>query len=253
MEMVDRKMNKKAEYIKAFQLQKMGLCFSFAIFGIASIVLILETKYLIPFLSHITGQETVFWWFIVAGLGMFIPLLVTGGIILKKEGLPFNRRVWVERLRFKRVNGMDLLFAVGAIVFIGIISLMVMKVLELVGGPMNHQPPFMVFEPLSSGRYWLLLVWFPYWILNIMGEEILWRGIMLPRQEIVFGKWTWLIHGIGWLLFHIAFGWKLLITLLPVIFVLPYVVQKRKNSWLGVIIHAGINGPSFIAIAFGVL
>ena len=33
----------------------------------------------------------------------------------------------------------------------------------------------------------------------------------------------------------------------------PYVVQKTKNSWTGVVIHGVINGPSFIAIAFGVM
>ena len=148
---------------------------------------------------------------------------------------------------------MDLLWALGAIVIIGIISLLIMKGMAIVTGPVKHQPSFMAFEPLSVGRYWLLLVWFPFWILNIMGEEILWRGVILPRQEVVFGKWTWLIHGICWSLFHIAFGWELLITLLPLLFVQSYVVHKRKNSWVGVIIHAGINGPGFIAIAFGLL
>jgi len=111
----------------------------------------------------------------------------------------------------------------------------------------------MSFEPLTAGRYWLLAVWFPYWILNIMGEEILWRGVMLPRQELAFGNKTWIVHGLGWGLFHIAFGWQLLITLLPILFIQSYVVQQRKNSWIGVIVHAGINGPGFLAIAFGLL
>jgi membrane protease YdiL (CAAX protease family) len=109
----------------------------------------------------------------------------------------------------------------------------------------------MSFEPLTSGRYWLLAVWFPYWIINIFGEEILWRGVMLPRQEAAFGKYTWIVHGSGWGLFHIAFGWQLLIILIPLIFIQSYVVQKTKNSWTGVIIHSGLNGPSFLAISFG--
>jgi membrane protease YdiL (CAAX protease family) len=86
----------------------------------------------------------------------------------------------------------------------------------------------MVFEPLSKGRYWFLLVWLPYWILNILGEEFIWRGVMLPRQELVFGKYTWIIHGFGWGLFHIAFGLKLLITLIPLIFIQSFIVQKQK-------------------------
>ena len=86
-----------------------------------------------------------------------------------------------------------------------------------------------------------------------MGEEIIWRGVMLPRQEVVFGKWTWLFHGTGWAIFHVAFGWLLLVTLLPILYVQSYAVQKRKNSWIGVVIHAGINGPGFLAISFGLV
>ncbi|MCD4691374.1 MAG: CPBP family intramembrane metalloprotease [Calditrichales bacterium] len=83
--------------------------------------------------------------------------------------------------------------------------------------------------------------------------EYLWRGVILPKQEIVFGKNAWIIHGICWGIFHIAFGWQLLLTLIPILFIQSYVVQRRKNSWTGVIIHAVVNGPSFIAISFGLL
>lgn len=138
-------------------------------------------------------------------------------------------------------------------VLVGLISGLIMKRLELLIGKFDHSPAFMTFEPLTKGRYWLLLVWVPYWILNILGEEFLWRGVMLPRQEIAFGKYTWLIHGFGWGLFHIAFGWQLLITLIPLIFIQSYIVQRTKNSWIGVIMHGGLNGPSFIAICFGLI
>lgn len=136
---------------------------------------------------------------------------------------------------------------------VGLFSGLIMKGLELLIGKFDHSPAFMTFEPLTKGRYWLLLVWVPYWMLNIIGEEFLWRGVMLPRQEIAFRKYTWLIHGFGWGLFHIAFGWQLLITLIPLIFIQSYIVQRTKNSWIGVIMHGGLNGPSFIAICFGLI
>lgn len=111
----------------------------------------------------------------------------------------------------------------------------------------------MSFDPLTPDRYWILLLWLPYWVLNIMGEEVLWRGVILPRQEIVFGKNARIINGLGWTIFHITFGWQLLLTMLPILFILPFVVQKTRNSWTGIVIHGVINGPSFIAIAFGVM
>ncbi len=226
---------------------------SFLLFGGASIALILGTWYLIPWLSDSTGIETIVFWFLVAGLGIFLPLLIVAYFIIRGEGYKLNRELWRERLRFKSMTKEDWLWSAGGIISIGIFSSVIMKLLEYFAGPIEHQPAFMSFEPLSAGRYWILAVWLPYWLLNIMGEEILWRGVMLPRQEIVFGKYTWLIHGCGWALFHIAFGWQLFLTMLPILFIQSYVVYKRKNSWTGVVIHAVINGPSFIAISFGLL
>jgi membrane protease YdiL (CAAX protease family) len=238
---------------KNIELTKLGFFSSFAIYIPAAILMYCLTKYLIPYLSTATGQETILFWFIVAGLGVFTPLIIAGILILKNEGLKISRSTWIERLRFRKITRNDLIWCIAGFVMAGVFSMIILKGLELMIGKFDHSPAFMSFEPLTKGRYWLLLVWFPYWILNILGEEFLWRGVMLPRQEIAFGKYTWLIHGCGWGLFHIAFGWQLLITLIPLIFIQSYVVQKTKNSWIGVIMHGGLNGPSFIAICFGLI
>ena len=238
---------------KNVKLKEMGLVPSFTIFIPAALLLFSITGYVIPCLSKMTGQETVFTWFIAAGLGIFLPLIITAIIILKSEGCRLSKETWIQRMRFGRIDGKAILWSMGGLILAFILGGSVMKGLELFMGAFDHSPAFMSFEPLSKGRYWLLAVWFPYWILNILGEEILWRGVMLPRQEISFGKCAWIIHGSGWALFHLAFGWQLLITVIPLIYIQSYVVQKTKNSWTGVIMHAGINGPGFLAIAFGLI
>ena len=234
-------------------LKPLGFAGSVVIFGIASAILTFETHYLIPLFSRITGWETVVFWFIFAGLGMFLPLLIASYIFIRREGLTCSRETWKQRLRFRRLTGHDILWSIGGIVGIGILSASIMEILKAVFGAMHSQPPFMAFEPLSAGRYWILAVWFPYWLLNIMGEEIFWRGVLLPRQELAFGKNTWIVHGFCWSIFHLCFGWQLFLTMLPILFVQSYVVCRTKNSWTGVIIHAVINGPSFILIALGVI
>lgn len=234
-------------------IKKLGLTGSFAIYIPASLLMFVLTKYLIPYLSGVTDQEPILFWFIVAGLGIFLPLIITGLFILKSEGYRISKNTWIERLRFRKITKSDLLWCAFGLFLVGILSGLVMKSLELLIGKFDHSPAFMSFEPLTKGRYWLLLVWVPYWILNILGEEFLWRGVMLPRQEIAFGKYTWVIHGFGWSMFHIAFGWQLMITLVPLIFIQSYIVQRTRNSWIGVIMHGGLNGPSFIAICFGLI
>ena len=226
---------------------------SFLIFGIASLALFLETHFLIPFLSEHTNIEPIVFWFLVAGLGIFLPMLIVSFLFLRGEGLKIDKATWQQRLRFKKMNKADWLWSTGSIIMIGILSFAIMTLLRVLIGHVESQPPFMVFDPLTPDRYWILLIWFPYWLLNIMGEEILWRGVILPRQEVIFKRYTWLIHAAFWSMFHLAFGWQLLITMLPILFIQSYAVQLCKNSWTGVVIHAVINGPSFIAISFGLL
>lgn len=235
------------------EIKPLGWLGSFAVYIPAAILMVVLTKYMIPFLSRISGQETILFWFITGGLGIFTPLIITGILILKAEGYGFSRSTWTSRLRFRRITASAMIWGAIGLIAVAALSGLLLKGLESISGPFDPSPAFMSFEPLTKGRFWLLWVWFPYWILNILGEEFLWRGVMLPRQELVFGKYAWIIHGFGWGLFHVAFGWQLLITLLPLIFIQSYLVQKTKNSWIGVLMHGGLNGPSFIAIAFGLL
>ncbi len=238
---------------KATELKKLGLISSFSVYIPAALLMFVLTKYLIPYLSEITGQEIILFWFIVGGLGIFTPLIITGILILAAEGYKINKAVITERLRFRKITRKDLIWCISGLLLTGLLSLLIIKGLELATGKFDHSPAFMSFVPLTKGRYWLLLIWFPYWILNILGEEFLWRGVMLPRQEEALGKNAWFFHGIGWGLFHVAFGWQLFLTLLPLIFIQSYVVQRTKNTWVGVIMHGGLNGPSFLAISLGLM
>jgi membrane protease YdiL (CAAX protease family) len=235
------------------ELKKMGMVLSLCIYIPAALLMYFLTRYAIPYFSAVTGQETILFWFIVGGLGVFTPLIITAFAIIKSEGFKITKTTFAERLRFRRINRRDFLWSIGGLLLAGIASGVIMKILELAIGKFDHSPAFMSFEPLTKGRYWLLAVWFPFWTLNILGEELLWRGVMLPRQEIAFGKYAWLLHGSGWGLFHIAFGWQLLLTLIPLLYIQSYVVQKTKNTWTGVIMHGGINGPAFVAIALGAI
>ncbi|WP_195373716.1 MULTISPECIES: CPBP family intramembrane glutamic endopeptidase [Parabacteroides] len=234
-------------------LSRMKLFYSFSIYIIAALLMWLQTHYTIPYLSGKTGQEPILLWFIVGALGIFFPLILLAIAILKSEIYKLTYRTWYKRMRFVRMTGPDWLWSILGILVTTIGMLIVMGIIALFVDKLDYTPSFMEFEPLGPGRYWLLAVWFVFWIFNIMGEEILWRGVMQPRQELVSGQYTWIVQGIGWSLFHLAFGWQLWVMLLPLMFIQPYIVQKTRNSWTGVIIHGAINGPGFIAIALDMI
>jgi hypothetical protein len=53
------------------------------------------------------------------------------------------------------------------------------------------------------------------------------------------------------LLFHAAFPWQVLVTLVPITVILPYIVQRRRSTWIGVVIHTAFGAMGFLALAFG--
>lgn len=223
------------------------------IFISTAVLLWIMTRLCIPLLAEVTGWEPILFWFICGGVGVFTPLIIAGVMMLRKEGYKFTKEIFVERLRFRPMTRRDWRYSLVALVVIGLLTGGIMVAMQALIPGFDHTPSFMTLEPLSLGRYWLLLAWLPYWLLNIGGEEFFWRGVLLPRQEMAFGRYTWLLHGTGWAIFHIAFGWQLLVMLLPLLYIESYVVQKTQNTWTGVFLHGVINGPSFIAIALGII
>jgi len=114
-------------------------------------------------------------------------------------------------------------------------------------------PTFMHVEPLTQETLWVLLAWLPLFFFNIAGEELWWRGYMLPRQERLHGEAAWIVHGIGLAVFHLTLGIPLTIIALPILFGLPFVVQRRRNLWTGFIVHGIFNALGFLAVAFGAI
>ena len=82
-------------------------------------------------------------------------------------------------------------------------------------------------------------------LLNIMAEEVFWRGMVYPRQELVYGSRTFLVHGLIWAFSHLFQYW-----LLPPILVSPlalaYVYQRTGNTWTGILAHLLNNAAPFV-------
>ncbi len=226
---------------------------SLTIFGAAALLLFGATSRLMPILAERTALEPVLLWFTLGGLGVFAPLLVAAIAMLRCEHPRDLKTTWQQRLRFRPMSRGDWIDSAVGLIVIGIFAAGGMAILQLVWKGASLHPPFMTMSPLTPNRFWILAVWLPFWVLNVMSEEILWRGVILPRQEMAFGRFAWLVNGAGWLLFHVPFGPAILLTVAPITFILPYVVQRTKNSWTGVVMHAGLNGPGFIAVAFGLV
>jgi membrane protease YdiL (CAAX protease family) len=82
---------------------------------------------------------------------------------------------------------------------------------------------------------------------NVAGEELWWRGVILPCQELAFGHWTWLVHGFLWTAIHI-FKWWDLVGLLPVCLIIAYISQRTRNNGPALIAHGLFNGLVLVLV-----
>ena len=103
-----------------------------------------------------------------------------------------------------------------------------------------------------ANQWWVALVFFLGWFFNIFGEELWFRGYILSRQELAFGKRAWIVHGIMFGLNHIWQPWNLLL-ILPGAVIGAYVVQRRRNTWILIISHGLMNLSLLIIVLLNVL
>jgi membrane protease YdiL (CAAX protease family) len=95
-----------------------------------------------------------------------------------------------------------------------------------------------------------ILPWIPIVLaVNIASEELFWRGMIFPRQELVHGGRTYLIHGLLWAFSHLFQYWMLPPILIGSL-ALAWTVQHTRSTWVGVVAHLANNGLPFLLMLF---
>ena len=229
---------------------------SLLLFGIPSIVFLVICQKFIPLLQQTYGLHPALSWFL-GGTMVFLPLFLLAFYLTRKDGFRTKAEI-ISRMRLRKMLARDWKFALLSTVAIMAITAAIMGISKFLyvqfGIPeIETTPSFMQFEPFQGNERFLLLVWLVMFFFNIFGEELLWRGYILPRQEVGLGKVAWLFNALLWVLFHICFGVQLMILLIPILFILPWAVQKTQNTWVGIVVHALVNGPAFIMVSLGVI
>jgi membrane protease YdiL (CAAX protease family) len=74
---------------------------------------------------------------------------------------------------------------------------------------------------------------------TVIGEELLFRGLLLPRMQGSFGKWDWVANGILHGIYHLHQPWGMLSSAIQAIFLVAYPTRRFKSAWFGIIVHSG--------------
>lgn len=210
------------------------------------------------------GYEKLINWDIPVHWSTFMclwgPMLIMISFVLVRffmSGLDFTNYFSIGKLNKKQV-----LIVIGAFLVVQILEALLSFSRPLLASLQGFQVPSYypdIFRldmelkvPLETflgmklkGNTFPIFFWLLWLITNIGCEELLWRGYALPRMEKFFGRWAWLVNGLLWNIFiHLFMRWSF-ITLIPVTLIVPYLCQKYKSIWPGVLIHGLGNSLLF--------
>jgi len=220
------------------------------LFFLPGILNFVACRVVIPYLDSTKSIPIEATYFLSVGGLVLVPMFVWALYLVGRDTGCYKLSLLMQRMRVRRLSGADVIWTVATFLGLVIASYLVAKVLMPRLG-MNATPFFFQNMPLDAEHKWLLYVWPLFFFFNIFGEEFLWRGYIQPRQELLNGRWTWLVHGLLWAGWHTPMGLDLIIASFPIFFILPAVVQIRKNTTISIIVHTVFGAFGFLALALG--
>jgi membrane protease YdiL (CAAX protease family) len=99
---------------------------------------------------------------------------------------------------------------------------------------------------LTGAWGWFALIVVGQIFNSVLGEELLFRGLLLPRMNGVFGRGDWAANGVLFAAYHLHVPWIIPVTLLDT-FILAYPSKRYRSALIGIAVHSA-QSVFFIAI-----
>lgn len=103
---------------------------------------------------------------------------------------------------------------------------------------------------LSGNWGWLGIIVVLQVFNSVLGEELLFRGLLLPRMTGAFGRWDWAANGVLFALYHLHVPWVIPQTLVDLC--VPYACKRYRSALVGIAAHS-VQSVFFIVLAFAVV
>jgi uncharacterized protein len=98
---------------------------------------------------------------------------------------------------------------------------------------------------LSGAWGWYALILVMLLFNTVLGEELLFRGFLLPRMNRAFGRGDWLANGVLFAAYHLHEPWAMPSAFLDT-FIYAYPTKRYRSAWLGIAVHSASS--VFLAI-----
>jgi membrane protease YdiL (CAAX protease family) len=90
---------------------------------------------------------------------------------------------------------------------------------------------------LAGGWGWFAIILGGMVFNTVLGEELLFRGFLLPRMNGVFGRRDWLANGVLFAVYHLHVPWVIPQALLDT-FILAYPSKRYRSALVGIAVHS---------------
>ncbi len=92
-------------------------------------------------------------------------------------------------------------------------------------------------EFLSGAWGWYALLLVSFIFNTMLGEELLFRGFLLPRMNGAFGRSDWVANGLFFTGYHLHVPWGMPAILLDMFFI-AYPTKRYRSAWIGIAVHS---------------
>jgi membrane protease YdiL (CAAX protease family) len=86
---------------------------------------------------------------------------------------------------------------------------------------------------------------------TMLGEELLFRGYLLPRMGRTFGRWDWLANGVLFAAYHLHEPW-VIPSALADSFILALPAKRRRSALLSIVVHSA-QSVFFLVLMLGLV
>ena len=73
---------------------------------------------------------------------------------------------------------------------------------------------------------------------TVLGEEFLFRGVLLPKMKGTFGKWDWVVNGVIFGFYHLHQPWGILSSVVTGL-IYAFSAKRFHSTWFSIILHSG--------------
>jgi uncharacterized protein len=104
---------------------------------------------------------------------------------------------------------------------------------------------------LAGAWGWFALMTAMFVFNTVLGEELLFRGFLLPRMNGVFGRRDWLANGVLFAVYHLHVPWVIPSTLLDS-FIVAYPAKRYRSALIGIVVHS-VQSVFFFGLALSLV